>query len=329
MSQKLVPFESGALPAHIHQMFGESNTDLTSGLGSGGFPVISYKGKVWHVIDGDTKTLVTKPGEDDEPASSLEVVILKANQHLSKVYYPGGYEEGSNEKPVCYSNDGKGPAADAREPQSKSCAVCPHNQWGARITESGAKGKSCSDSRRLAVAPVGELAYPMLLRVPAATLKELAAYADMLNRRKAPYQAVVTKVAFDHSVAHPKFTFKAVRWLTEDEAAQVAETLQKDVIQQIIGLAPSAHHDELGEAPAHVRVPAPPAPKIAAPAPAPKPKGKAAAALVSEQEISDIVPPKVAKAKPAPVKPTPTIDTHALVAEADASLDDALSMLDD
>jgi hypothetical protein len=335
MSQKLVPFESGNLPAHLTQMFGESNNDLTNGLGTGGFPNISYKGKVWHVCDGDSKTLVTKPGEDD-PSSSLEVVILKANPHLSKVYYARGYEEGSSEKPTCYSNDGKGPAADAQEPQSKSCATCQHNQWGSRISENGSKGKNCSDSRRLAVAPAGDLAYPMLLRVPAGTLKELAAYADMLNRRKAPYQAVITKVAFDHSVAHQKFTFKAVRWLSEEEASTVAATLQQDVIQQIVGLAASPHVDEgLGDAPAHVAKLSTPPPQqtVTVPQAAPR-RTKAATGLVSEKEVEEVLTkaePKAAPkkaAEPAPKKITP-LDTKALLDEADSSLDEALSMLDD
>lgn len=332
MSQNLIPFESAGLPAHIAEKFGQTNTDLASGIGGGGFPSISYKGKVWHVIDGDQKTLVTKPGEDD-PASSLEVVILKANPHLSKVYYKGGYVEGSEEKPTCYSNNGVGPALDAQEPQAAKCAVCPHNAWGSRVSENGAKGKACSDSRRLAVAPAGELDYPMLLRVPAGTLKELAGYADMLNRRKAPYQAVVTKVSFDHSVAHQKFLFKAVRWLSEDEAEQVAATLEKDVIQKIIGLTPVEEpEDELGSAPAHVAKLAPP--------PASKAKAKLQAteeeveAAMAAPEPAPATPPKTAakpKAKAAEPAPAPAKNAaaKALLDEANASLDDVLAALDD
>jgi hypothetical protein len=75
----------------------------------------------------------------------------------------------------------------------------------------------------------------MLLRVPAATLKDLAGYADMLTRRGAPYQAVVTKIGFDPTVAHPKMTFKATRWLDADEAAKVKELMDDSVIEQITG----------------------------------------------------------------------------------------------
>ena len=328
MSRNLIPFESAGLPAHLAAKFGDSNTDLVSGLGAGGYPSISYKGKVWHVCKGDQKTLVTKPGEED-PASSLEVVILKANPHLSKVYYAGGYVEGSEAKPDCYSNNGSTPELDAQTPQAAKCAVCPHNAWGSRVSENGAKGKACSDSRRLAVAPAGELDNPMLLRVPAGTLKELAAYADMLNRRKAPYQAVVTKISFDHSVAHQKFLFKATRWLDESEAAQVEETLQKDLIQRIVGLVPEGvaePDDELGAPPAHV----------AKPAAQPKAKAKLGA---TEDEVGEALAATATKAKAAPkaaAKPAPEAEApapkakeKALIDEANASLDDILASLDD
>jgi len=327
MSQNLIPFESAGLPAHIAEKFGQTNTDLASGLGAGGYPAISYKGKVWHVCKGDQKTLVTKPGEED-PASSLEVVLLKANPHLSKVFYEGGYVEGSEAKPTCYSNNGSTPELDAQSPQATKCAVCPHNAWGSRVSENGAKGKACSDSRRLAVVPAGELDNPMLLRVPAGTLKELAAYGDMLNRRKAPYQAVVTKISFDHSVAHQKFLFKATRWLTEDEAQQIAETMDKDIIQKIVGLAPEEAEDELGAAPAHVAK--------AAPASLPKAKAKLQA---TEDEVEEALAPAPAKpkaapkaaAKPAPEAPAPApkAKEKALIDEANASLDDILASLDD
>lgn len=326
--------ENAPLPAHVVALAGGGNSDLLSGLSAGGFPVISYKGKVWHVVDGDTRTMVQNA--DGDPASSLEVVIIRANPNLSKVYYSGGYEEGSNAKPTCYSNDGKGPAADAVEPQSNACATCPHNAWGSRVSENGSKGKACSDSRRLAVAPVGELDYPMLLRVPAGTLKELVEYAKMLDRRKVGYQAVVTKVAFDHTVAHQKFTFKAVRFVTPEEAETVREQMGSQVIQQILGLAPSGEHsdDGLGETPEHVKAPTP---KVAAPPPAPKPAPKlrpvpkAAAPVVIPEEVEEAVaiPKPKPKAAPTPAPANKKVDHSALLAEANASLDDVLSAIDD
>lgn len=304
----LVPFDSGHVPAHIAQRFGDiaANNDLSANVGGGGFPVISYKGKAWHVARGGERTLVMN--EDGEPRQSLELVILKSNPNLSKIYYQSGYEEGSDAKPTCYSNDGVGPARDAQTPQASKCAVCPNNAWGSRVTEAGAKGKACSDSRRLAVAPVGDLENPMLLRIPAATLKDLTAYADMLNRRKAPYKAIVTKVGFDHTVAYPKMTFKAVRWLTDEEADVVADVLTRDVIRNILGL--EADLELEGTPPA----------RLMDQAPTPKP--------VPQQVMTEIVEQPAPEPAPAP-KAAKQPDVSAIIAEADASLDDVLSMLDD
>lgn len=301
----IIPFDSGAVPAHIREGFGgiESNNDLASGVVAGGYPVISYKGNRWHVVEGGNRTLITN--EDGDPRSSIEVVILKSNPNLSKIYYEGGYEEGSTAKPTCYSNDGVGPASDATEPQANKCAVCPHNAWGSRITENGSKGKSCADLRRIAVAPSGDLSKPMLLRIPAASLKELSQYAEMLNRRKAPYSAVVTKIGFDPEVAYQKMKFRAVRWLDEAELETIQAAAKLDVVNRITGVEADIHIDngvdELPPPPKHVSKPAP------------------AKVVEQDAEFEEEQP------KPKAKKP----DMKRILEEADASLDDVLSMLDD
>lgn len=231
----IVPFENAKLPAHIAKYAAVNNIDdLTSGVGAG-YPVISIKGKNFHLVRGDERTLITRPDDPDTPAASLDVVILRANPHLSKVYYSTGYVEGSDAKPDCYSNDGIAPAADAENPQAKKCATCPHNQWGSRITENDKKGKACSDSRRIAVATTDAMNDPMLVRVPAASLKALAQYGDTLKKRGVPYSVVLTKVGFDHSVAHPSLTFKPVGFLSEEQAEEAAAMAGDDVVTKIIG----------------------------------------------------------------------------------------------
>jgi hypothetical protein len=319
----LVPYnESASVPAHIARRAATyTNSDLTGGVGQS-YPTLSFKGKVWHVVVGDTKTLITN--EDGDARQSIEVVLLKSNSALSKIYYAGGYVEGSAEKPTCFSNDGVAPDRNSTEPQATKCNVCPHNQWGSRITDNGGKGKSCADLRRMAVAPAYELDHPMLVRIPADTLKELAEYARGLDRRKVPYNAVVTKVGFDNTVAHPKLTFKTVRYLTDDEYDLVDETVRGDLVAAICGLNASA----APAAAAHEEIPgAPPArlqgkPVVAEPAPEPEvqhppePKAKVSGFGGSEP-------------KAAVDKPKPQTSHSDILAQAGASLDKALSMLDD
>ncbi len=281
----MVAIKSGGLPAHL-QGKTKTNNLFAAAVTVGGFPVISIKGKVFHIQRGDERELVTKTGTSDEPASALEVVILSVNPNKSKVFYNSGFVEGSVAKPTCYSNDGIAPASDAEEPQSKKCNVCPHNQWGSRITENGGKGKACGDSMRLCVAPAGMINDPMLLRVPAATLKTLGQYGSQLAKRGVEPQYVVTRVGFDYNVAHPALTFKAMRFVEEDELATVETTLtdEADIIDQITGVAekPSISVESVAES-------APVAETVEKPVEAkkPKPAPKKEVKEVEADEVDD------------------------------------------
>lgn len=249
----------------------------------GGFPVVSIKGKVFHVQRGDERTLVTKPGADDEPASSLEVVIVSVNPNKSKVYYAHGYEEGAADKPTCYSNNGVGPEADAEDPQAKKCAICPHAQWGSRVTDSGKKAKACSDSMRLAIAPAGQINDPMLLRVPATSLAPLGQYGAALAKRGLSPEHVVTKIGFDYSVSHPSLTFKFVRLVTEAEYEQVQDVLreEEETVGQITGIIATDRSDAVEHIADEGETPEP---VVEEEAPAPKPKPKAKPAPKKEPE---------------------------------------------
>ena len=324
----LIPFDSAKLPASIAKAFSISFDDFSTGQ-KGGFPVISIKGKVFHIKRGDEKTLVTKPDSDGEPAASLEVIVLKTHPGVAKTYYSKGYSEGSVEKPDCYSNDGTAPAADAQSPQAKKCAACPHNQWGSKITEDGKKGKSCADVKRLAVAPAGQINDPMLLRVPAASLKTWDQYVDLLKKRGVPPPAVVTKVGFDYTVAHPALTFKPIGFIDEAMAVEVKEVLDTDAVQNIIGGAPSAAEVDNGEAETP-KAAAKPAPvEEVTPAPAPKKSAKLAA-VVDEAEAAPKAKVKV-EAEAEEEAPAPAPKKVAKVVEVDdditAGLDDMLNDL--
>lgn len=293
--QAMIPFTSKPLAARKQQV-SNFNSALAAGVSAGGFTVMSIKSKVFHITRGDEKTLVTKPGEVD-PAASIEVVLLNANPNPSRVYYSGGYTEGADNKPDCYSNNGKTPEADAQDPQSANCATCVHAQYGSKISEAGKKGWACSNSRRMAIATPDNLDDPMLIRVPGASLKPLAAYARELDGHGYQFNEVITKIGFDYSVAYPALTFKAVGLVDPDMLADVIKRASSDVVSQIIGTMAMANRDEA------------PAESVAA-----LPK-KAAAKPVEPVEPAV----KVAAAKPKP-KPAPVEEVTA---------DDMVSNLDD
>jgi hypothetical protein len=275
----IIPFDSGSnLPSFLKQVdIAALNADLTSHAG-GGFPVISIKGKVFAVVRDGEREIQMNPKDPDSAATSLNVVLLKANKGTSKIFYMKGYDKDSEgQKPDCYSSDGITPAADSQNKQAAKCVTCPHNQWGSRVSEKGAtKGKACSDSVRMAVAPNGQLNDPMLLRVPPASIKGLGEYGKMLAKRGVGYNMVVTKVGFDLEAESPKLTFSAVGLLDDAGFAEVQDVITSDLVSNILGSSETAVIAS-AEAPA-------PVVEKAAPAEPAAPKAK-----------------PVVKAKPAPV----------------------------
>lgn len=239
----IIPFDQkGSLPAYLKNADRASlNADLIT-PSAGGFPVISIKGKTFAVVRDGVRKVLPNPKDPDSPATSVDVVIVRANKANSKVFYAKGYDKDSEgAKPDCYSNDGISPAADSKNPQAIKCATCAHNQWGSRISDSGSsKGKACSDSRRLAVAAAGLLNDPMLLRVPAASLRGLSEYVSMLDKRRVDYDMVVTKVGFEVDAESPKLSFRAVGFLDDAAYAEVQEVASTEIITNIIGTAPTA-----------------------------------------------------------------------------------------
>ncbi len=298
----IIPFDSGSnLPSFLKKVdVAALNADLTAHAG-GGFPVISIKGKVFAVVRDGEREIQMNPKDPDSAATSLNVVLLKANKGTSKVFYIKGYDKDSSEgqKPDCYSNDGVEPAADAQNKQAKKCATCPHNQWGSRISEKGAtKGKACADAVRMAVAPAGQINDAMLLRVPPASIKALGEYGQMLAKRGVGYNMVVTKVGFDLQAESPKLTFSAVGLLDDEGFAEVQEIASSDVVANILGSSVVA--GIAADAPAVEEA----AEEAEAPAPVTKPKAKP---VVEEEEAPAPVAKPKAAAKPAP-KPAPVED---------------------
>jgi hypothetical protein len=278
----------GQLPATMRALLA-ANPDLVGNELSAGvmssMAVMSYRGKVWRVKYRKQEVNIVDGNGDPRP--SIEVVIVKAAGHLSKIYYPKGYNPDANEPPVCWSTNALTPDASVppEQRQSATCAACPHNVFGSKITENGKQAKACTDSKRLAVVPLDDIdnevfGGPMLLRIPAASLGDLVAYDNTLRQIGFPYMAVGTRLRFDPNAEFPKLTFSAIRPLNEVEAAKVVALMQSPTVARIINEAVEIETPE-AEAPTPQSVfeqppePAPkPAPKVEA-KPAPKPAPKA------------------------------------------------------
>ena len=279
---EIIPFESGNLPAYLKNQNVENlNGDLISTV-STGFPVVSIKGKIFAIVRGGERTTMMNPKDPDSPATAIEVVLLKGNKGVSKVYYAKGYQEGTeDQKPDCYSNEGVKPEDNSKNPQSKQCSTCAHNQWGSKIGDNGGKGKACQDSKRLAIAAAGLINDPYLLRVPPASIKALSEYAAALQKRNLHYSQVVTKIAFEAEAATPKLTFKAMGYLPESAYNEVRAVVDTEVVASILGTGVVAVDDAIPALDKPVAV-------VEKPKAEPKPKAKAEPKVVEPEVAVDL-----------------------------------------
>jgi hypothetical protein len=147
------------LPAHLANRQRRNLTEkAVAGLGSLLPPHIS--------IQGNTFTLIDAGGAEKPAGATLDAIILDVSDVTCKKYFDKAWEPGSNEPPTCFSANGVAPSRDAVTPQSRTCAECPHNVRGSKISAiSGAAIKACRDEKWLAllIPTVGDMLFQLVL----------------------------------------------------------------------------------------------------------------------------------------------------------------------
>lgn len=291
-----------AFPANLAALFGgKSNLAPVDNT-----PSLTFKGKVFQVnVKGQHKQLLDA---DDNPLPMVDVIVLGANRHRSRTYYPGTFTEGSTAAPLCSSYNGRTPAKEVEEPQATSCEVCEHAVKGSKITESGAATTACSLRQRLVVVPSDKPDFDALLLNLASTStfdKEepdaakgwfsWTGYTKNLQARGVPHTAgVVTRIRFSSAEAFPKLQFKFAGIIDESIAETIAGRIDSDEVNVLL----DKDYKSSGE----VKT-------IAAPVAKPKP------VQVVEDEPDDTpAPTPKAEAKPKPVakpKPAPVAEEEA------------------
>jgi hypothetical protein len=320
---ELTILKNGALPSTAFSGAELPQTRLDDGIGAS-FARISYKGSKWNVVNQQKiEPVMALMGGTKVQSPFLDVVILKAANHPTKAWFADAYQEGDSKQPDCFSNDGLKPDPMSLKKQNEICLDCPRNAWGSRInreTGEASRGKACSDSKKLAIVPVGDIENkiyggPMLLQVPPSSLKRLGPYQNVLAANGFHYAQVYTRITFDNEAAYPLFVFDALQALDDVQAEQVVRMLKHPLVEQILS-SNVRFDDGGGEGPAQpsasvhtLRAPAKPA-KPAAPAPVQAPDDlaipdhlKAQALTPEQQKIADLEA-QLAAAK-APKAPEP------------------------
>lgn len=261
-----------AIPAAFQSM--GNLPDMNSAAQAGGslsFAVVGFRGKDWRVkFAGKEKV---------HPARTLDVVIVGVAEGVSKQFYAKAYAEGDDAAPDCFSVNGIVPDATSTKKQCDTCAACPQNAFGSRITQAGKKAKACQDNKRLAIVPYADIENkddggPMMLRLPVMSIGNLSRYSQEIARFGAQPYMVVTRLGFADT-AYPQITFEAVGWVTDDaEAKEVIAQTENPVVDRIL------YSEVKAEAPSPLAggmsavFKQPPPAALAPPAPAPEPTPK-------------------------------------------------------
>lgn len=225
--------------------------DLSAGIAAA-FPVLSIRGKVFRIKFRGEEYPVVIPNTN-HPAPNIDVVILKASQAISKIWYEKQFEENSRESPDCFSTNGVTPDLSSQKKQAQFCVTCPQNQWGSKTLQ-GKALKACQDTKRVAVVPLGDLKNesfggPMLLRVPPASLQDLSAYNDLMLQWGHTYFSVGTQLSFGIDEAYPKLAFTPIAPLTGAQAATVLELQEHPQVKRMLSEAAEFAKAESAEQP--------------------------------------------------------------------------------
>lgn len=308
----LTLFASGNnLPAHLQQ--GELDP-ITRALMGNNSKRISIKSGVFRMIVGGQEVAVN---ED----RAMNIVIVRAAENTSRMFYAGKFKDGENAKPSCWSEDSKVPHASVKNPQATACANCPQNIKGSGDNDS----RACRFQRRIAVALENDVQGDIYgMSIPATSLfgtgegrkMPLQQYARFIGGHGIGINAVVTEMRFDTNSTAPKLTFSAVRPLSSEEWETVRHRMDDPAAVDACTMTVAQMDDspetpavESESEPAPPPRPAPAAPKASGfkvtaattPAPAAKPQPKATPKpVVAEEEPAE---PQVRAAAPKPSTP--------------------------
>jgi hypothetical protein len=198
---------------------------FASGLGVPQPPRIS--------MDNDRFNLVLASGirHPTIPASlSLDVVVIGANEHASRVFYGRGHYDPNNAAPpVCYSDNGSAPSANAIQPQSELCVNCRHSVWD-QPTPNGNMVPACDTRKKLACIVGGAGDTVFLLSIAPASLGAWRDYVAYLAASQAGPFDVVTRLTYQDK----KFKFETIGWLPQNFVAVVQKAMAGPEIAAVV-----------------------------------------------------------------------------------------------
>lgn len=299
------------LPAFLQALAGTRNlvAEGMQGIGGGGTPSISIRGGRIRTVGSD--------GTEEMLGTSGMFVVVDANPAVSKTYYDTKYDPNNTVLvlPACFSDNGIAPAAASQRPQSPTCAACPRNVWGSKVSENGKEIKECNDQKKVAVMLAdGSDDTVYLLRIPPASLKNWRSMCETVA--KVPgvnLNMMAFELGFDEKVTGV-LTFRPSGWISEEMAGIILK-LDAAATAKVVGIGGPDAAPALAAPKATPAIAAPIAQApVAAPAEpeAPKRRGRPAAQAPSAAPAPGFVPAFL-QGNTAPAPEAPTQGRHGIV----------------
>lgn len=218
------------LPTYIKAREGKKIAQRAlENIATGRGPHLSIKGNRFAFVDavGNRK-----------PVDQLfvDIIVVDANDHMSKLYYEGEWSEDANAPPTCFSDNGVGPSMHASAPPANRCDICPMNVWGSKINNVGNAVKACRDEQKLAfIAPAfGKMLFG--LTVPPNSLMNWKTYIGKFVNQQFDVCDLLTRVSFvDGKQGTLQFVAADNPWFSEQLAALVNEALNDKGRDLIVG----------------------------------------------------------------------------------------------
>jgi hypothetical protein len=211
------------VPEHIaariaaREASGQTSAVTEALAGFPSIPRISIRGSRYRLVEGSAEETV---------GTELDVVIVGVNPNTSKVFFEGEYDPDAGEvMPTCQSANGKVPDASVEFPVCDSCAQCPNNVLGSKITAKGSKSKICGDVRYIAVVPAADPTKVYSMNISVMAMKPLRVYSQSLANYGIIAEEVVTHLGFDDEASYPLVTFTRGEFLSE-KALPIIEQIQ-------------------------------------------------------------------------------------------------------
>jgi len=226
-----------SLPAYLLKRQSRATTeDLVSGIASSVPAHLSIKDNRFTLVDasGNEKPVQT---------FHLDICVIGSNNNVSRMFFdpskkydPKGAD---NAPPLCFSDNGVGPSRQSSTPQSPTCAVCPHAEWGSAVSAMTGRGvPACQSGKKVAFIVPGDaddIVY--MLKVPPASLKNLQKYvktlaANAIGGRPAEPPDVITRLEFE---SQGVLKFSPMSLVDEDTFNRSEQVYATDVIAQVTG----------------------------------------------------------------------------------------------